>query len=206
MSRLVILGLMLLCACGGRSYQSSEYVTSKFEKEQLAVVVFKMRGTSNFFGAAPQVTFDLVKIDKQLRLADGEHLYHFAPGLFTLGPWSKEYLYLMVEPGFYIIDNISWTQGNTRYYTPIGALPVTTPVQYGAFEVTPGSVNYIGDLEVYCHQAALHINHANRFEEAKAALEKSHPELAPRLIQADFLPAGYVMPFQEIYQSNTQKF
>src|ERR1700722_6094271 len=119
MSRLLMMLVLLLYGCGGGSYQDSEYVSSKFKQEQLAVVIFKMRGESSFIGAAPKVTFDLVKIDKQLGIADGEHLYHFSPGFFgKFNVWDKEYLCLMIEPGFYVIDNISWSQGNVNYYTP----------------------------------------------------------------------------------------
>ncbi len=97
----------------------------------------------------------------------------------------------MVEPGFYVFDRISWSQGNVNYFTPKGSLPNSRPVQYGAFEVKAGSVNYIGDLEVFCHQATLGINCSNKFDSAKASLEKSHPELAAYLTHTDFLPAGY---------------
>jgi hypothetical protein len=197
MSRLLIVFLLLLCACSRRSYQESEYVSSKFEREQLAVVVLKMRGKSTFIGASPKITFDLVRIDKQRGTSDGKHLYHFSPGFFgKFNVWSKEYLCLMVEPGFYIIDNISWTQGNVNYFTPTGMIPTACPVQYGAFEVKPGSVNYLGDLEVYCHQAALAINRFDRFDETKAMLEKNRPELAPHLTYADFFPAGYCLTQQ----------
>jgi hypothetical protein len=194
---LVLILSLLLCACSGRSYQSSEYVSSKFGQEQLAVVVFKMRGKSTFTGAAPRVTFDLVKINKEIGTADGKHIYHFSPGFFgKLNVWGKDYLCLMVEPGFYIIDKISWSQGNVDYYTPAGVLPTANPIQYGGFEVKAGSVNYIGDLEVYCRQAALGIDNFNRFDEAKVALEKNHPELAPHLTHTDFFPAGYCIAQQ----------
>lgn len=191
MSHLFILLTMLLCACGGRTYQSSDYVSTKFKEDHLAVVIFKLRGKSSIFGAAPKVSFDLVKMDKELDIPDGEHIYHFSPGFFDkFNVWEKGYLCLMVEPGFYIIDNISWTEGNTNYYTR-KELPTSAPVQYGAFEVKSGTVNYIGDLEIYCRQASLKINITNQFEEAKIALKKKHPELASNLVQADFFPSGY---------------
>lgn len=197
MYRLLIIVVVFLCACGGRSYQDSEYVSSKFEQGKMAVIMFKMRGRSTFIGSAPKVTFDLVKINKQIGIADGKHIYNFSPGFFSkLNPWSNEYLCLMIEPGFYIIDNISWSEGNINYYTSKGALPTANPVQYGAFEVKPGSVNYLGDLEVYCHQAALGINKINRFDEAKTDLEKNRPELAPYLTHAEFFPAGYFIAIQ----------
>jgi hypothetical protein len=192
MSRIFIGLALLLCSCAGRSYQDSEYVSSKFKQDRKAVIVFSMRGKSTFLGAAPKVEFDLVRIDKQVGLADGTYIYHFSPGFFgRLNVWGKEYICFMIEPGFYIIDNISWLQGNVRYHTPKGALPIANPVQYGAFEVKPGSVNYLGELEIYCHQAALGIDKVNRFDKAKSFLEKTHPELAPYLTHADFFPAGY---------------
>jgi hypothetical protein len=187
---LIILGLFL-SACTGRSYQKSEYVSSTFQDKQMAVVVFQMRGKSSFTGAAPKVTFDLVKMNPQIGVASNT-IYHLSPGFFgKFNVWEKGYLCVMVEPGFYIIDNISWSQGNVNYFTAKGALPSSNPVQYGAFEVKAGTVNYLGDLEVFCHQAALGINKVNRFDAAKDALEKEHPELAPYLTHADFFPAGY---------------
>jgi len=192
--RLLLVLVLLLCACNGRSYQNSDYVSSKFAQQELAVVVFKIRGKSTWTGAAPKVTFDLVRIDKEMGLPDGKYLYHFSPGFFgQWNVWDKDYLCLMVQPGFYVIDNISWAQGNVTYYTPKGALPIACPVQYGAFEVKPGTVNYLGDLEIYCHQAALGINRMSKFEKAKDALEKKHPELAPYLAHAEFFPAGYYL-------------
>lgn len=191
MHYLLIVLCLLLSACGGRSYQNSEYITSKFTQEKKAVVIFKIKGTSTFLGAAPKVMFDLVRIDKQIGMADGI-IYHYAPGFFSaLNVWDKSYICLMVEPGFYVIDNISWTQGNVNYYTPKGIIPTSSPVQYGAFEVKPGSVNYIGDLEVYCQQAKLGINCTDHFNQAKDSLEKEHPELASSLSHTEFLPAGY---------------
>ena len=144
---LIILGLFL-SACTGRSYQKSEYVSSTFQDKQMAVVVFQMRGKSSFTGAAPKVTFDLVKMNRQIGVADGKTIYHVSPGFFgQFNVWEKGYLCVMVEPGFYIIDNISWSQGNVNYYTAKGAFGLTSnPVQYGAFEVKAGTVNYLGDL------------------------------------------------------------
>ncbi|MBS0615870.1 MAG: hypothetical protein JSR58_04895 [Verrucomicrobia bacterium] len=197
MSRLLIVLVVILCACSSRTYQKSEYVSSQFAQDKLAVIVFKMRGKANFIGAAPKVTFDLVRINKEIGVADGKFIYNFSPGFFgKLNVWGKDYLCLMIEPGFYIIDNISWTEGNVNYFTPKGALPMANPVQYAAFEVKPGTVNYLGDLEVYCHQALLGINRVNEFDKAKASLEKNHPELAPYLTHADFLPAGYCLSVQ----------
>jgi len=156
-----------------------------------------MRGKPSFIGAAPQVAFDIVRIDQRTGLGDGKNVYRFSPGFFgKLNVWNKDYICMMVEPGFYIIDNISWSEGNVNYYTPTGAIPIANPVQFGAFEVNPGTVNYLGDLEIYSVRASLGINKINQFDKAKAALEEKHPELAPYLIHAEFLPAGYYRALQ----------
>lgn len=192
MFRLFVVLALFLSACNNRSYQDSEYVSTKFAEKKQAVVVFKMRGKSSLLGSAPKVTFDLVRINKQMGIADGSATYHFSPGFFGIyNAWDKGYLCLMVEPGFYIIDNISWTEGNVNYYATKDLVPTSNPVKYGAFEVQPGTVNYLGDLEVFCHQASLGISKTNQFDDAKAALEKDHPELAPYLTHADFIPAGF---------------
>jgi hypothetical protein len=182
---------VLVSGCSSRTYQNSDYVVSKFEKERLAVVVFTMRGKPSFLGGAPRVNFDLVKIDKFFGINDHNPIYRSSAGfLGELNVWNQEYLCLMVEPGFYVIDNITWTEGNTTYYTP-SEFVTSRPVKYGAFEVEAGSVNYVGDLEVSSQKGVLTIHRINRFEKAQEALKQKYPELAPHLTQTEFFPSGY---------------
>jgi hypothetical protein len=197
---------LFLTSCDRRHYQDHHIKTTSLSpsETQKAVVVVKVRGKTGWTGAAPQVTFDFVKLDdtpknslKQLTC------YRVTPGFFgQYNLWNQDYTYLLMEPGFYIIDNICWTIGNVTYKTYESFITTLTTysdvglysgsVEYGAFKIEPGTVNYLGDLEVICSQKnTLFINKINRFNEAKQSLQKKHPHLAPHLEDTDFLPGGY---------------
>jgi len=176
---LIILTL-LLCSFGGRQYQDHNFIASKFDPDDKALIVYKLRRKSNILGQKPKVSFDLEKID----LTDGPIYYHISPGMFEqLKAWGKSYEYLSVKPGFYVIGNISWTEGNVTYSSKKEILPAHFPVKYGAFEIKPGTVNYLVDLEVSCSQTSdLQIKKTNCLEEAKKALAKKAHELGQKLI------------------------
>lgn len=182
-------------SCSSRKYQDSEVVISDIQAEKQAIAVFKVRGKQPplSFGNGPKVSFDLAKIEPITSKAPiSKIFYRVKPGYFSkLNPWSNQWTILMVQPGFYVIDNISWTSGNTTYSSPKDVLPSSSPVKFGAFEVKAGTVNYIGNLEFSSKGGVLNIVYTDQFSEAKESLSKTHPELADRLVRTEFLPGGY---------------
>lgn len=187
---ILLLGVVFLAACNSRSYQKHEMVVSTFEanKDNKAIVILKAKGKASFIGATPKVSFDLVRIPHG---EEKEVFYRVAPGLFSQFKfWGSGRECLMIEPGFYIIDNISWQAGNTTYFTKQDRSPSLFPVKYGAFEVKPGTVNYLGDFEFLCNQSQLALNKVDNLSEVKAELEKNHPELSSQLISIEFFPGG----------------
>ena len=190
---------VLLTSCGGRIYQDPEVVISDVKTEKQAVVVFKAQGKQSFLsiGNGPKVSFDLAKVEPfGSKTPLSSVFYRVKPGFFSnLNPWAGQWKILMIEPGFYIIDNISWESGNTTYYTGEDWSLTSRPVKYGAFEVKPGTVNYLGNLEFGTNKKCeLVISHTAQFSEAKEMLRKSHPEIAERLTQIEFFPGGYSAP------------
>lgn len=185
----------LLTSCAGRAYRDHEVTTTTIENSQ-AVVVLKIRAEKELFsfGREPRVSFDLAKIDRTTFEAPLKGVYyHVKPGFFDgVNPWAKEWEVLAVEPGFYVIDNISWKMGNTTYYTGKELIPSFCPVKWGGFEVKPGTVNYVGDLEFSRNrQGGLSIKHMVRFAEAQKELKECYPDLADRLAQTHFYPEGH---------------
>lgn len=180
-----------LSGCAGRSYQGHAYNASLFEENEKAVVVFKMTGQSSLIGAIPKVSFDLVQVDEVTKKP--KRFYRVSPSFFQrLNVWKQPWECLMVEPGTYVIDHISWNIGNTTFKTDdfFSEGPIIS-VKWGGFHVKPKTVNYVGDLEVSCsNNKALSIKHIDRYEEAKEALETRDPALAKRLAPIDFLPGG----------------
>ena len=191
-----LLFAVFLTSCGGRTYQDPEVVISDVEAEKQAVVVFKVRGKRPLLaiGNGPKVSFDLAKIEPLTsEISISKVFYRVKPGFFNkLNPWSSQWNVLMIQPGFYVIDNISWESGNTTYYARKDPIPTSCPVKYGAFQVKPGTVNYLGDLEFGVGKGCrLAIAHTDQFPDAQEMLRKSHPEIADRLIRVEFLPGGY---------------
>jgi hypothetical protein len=193
MKKLFLLSIILLSSCSLRKYKNSDYVATQFSEEKKAVVVFTFRGKNTIFGSAPYVSFDLVKVNKQVGVgSENQTFYRYKPGILKgLNPWMQDYITLMIEPGFYIIDNIAWTEGNVNFYTPQGMIPTSTPVQFGGFEVKPGTVNYLGDLTVNAKYGTFSVDCSINLDKAKSHFAKHQPDLAKKLKYCRFLPAGY---------------
>lgn len=213
---------VFLTSCSNRVYQDHEVVLSDVKAEKQAVIVFKARGGNPRFSFAggeryykntskgPKVSFDLVKVEPNCSKAlISKVFYRVKPGFFNkMIPWSSNELHvLMIQPGFYVIDNISWTVDGffsitTKYTSAKHDFPSLCPVvAYGGFEVKPGTVNYLGDLEfrtkdVENLKCELIIKHHDQFSEAKEELRKDNPDLAESLVPTEFFHGGhcYIRP------------
>ncbi len=191
MKFLVIFTTFALISCNQRAYQDHQVKTASFS-DQKAIVVLNVHGKTSLIGISPKVSFDLVRVENFLEESAKQTCYRVKHlGLLNFGrPKTR---FLMVEPGLYVIDNISWTSGNVTYEAPQDPIPSVIPVKYGAFRVEPGTVNYIGDLEFSCGKGhKLSITNRDRFEDALAELRAKHPEISQKLIKTEFLPGGCI--------------
>lgn len=99
-----------------------------------------------------------------------------------------------VEPGIYYISYAYNDAEGTAYYTKSAGLSSDNIVVYGAFEIKPGTVVFLGDIEIdwlqETNSAMVKIggNIANVKNELAAA---GHTDLSAKLTQAKFYPAGY---------------
>lgn len=192
MARLfLILIFCVVTSCSRRVYQDHQVKTASL-KSNKAVVVLKVTGESSaFFGIQPKVSFDLVKVDEKSGISDEKTFYRVEHGLLSKWGFGSKLEYLMMEPGFYVIDNISWTSGNTTYFTKKDSIHTLFPILHGGFKIHPGSVNYLGDLVFTCDQNnALSIKKFDRFTEALTDLKARYPELSSKLTKTEFFPGG----------------
>lgn len=187
--------LLFLAACQGRHYQDHQIKSSYTLEETKGIAVLKVDGRKSMIGTRAQVSFDLTRVrDTAGNVIMDKHSYQVKPGLFSFGEVDREVLRL--EPGLYIIDNIEWKWGNTRYYTGLNFS--TCPVAFGAFEVLPKSVVYVGDFVVTSHyenhQNVISIERTDRFFDAKADLGQRYPKLAEALSPTTFYSGGSCVP------------
>ncbi len=200
--RNIILVLMVFgfTACG-RQYTSPNYKEITFQEEKHALVVISSKtrpGPRIFFGVQRPVSFDIVKIypkEQQPVVYRVEE-----PLLQQQLPWRKPFIFLMVKPGLYAIDNISCEYGNTKFYTIAGPIAADHTLNWGGFCVKPGEVSYIGSLEfTFNHNdRQAQANVVDEFDKAKAYLEENHPSLSGKLTKGLFLPAGTKLPIEEV--------
>jgi len=190
----LFLFLLLLASCQSRHYQDHQIKSSYALEETKGIAVLKVDGRKSMIGTRAQVSFDLTRVQDAAGNRTLERLsYRVKPGFFSLGEVDREVLRL--EPGLYIIDNIEWKWGNTTYYTGEDLLFSTCPVAFGAFEVLPGSVVYLGDFVVTnTDQNVISMERTDRFFDAKADLSKRYSKLADALTPATFYPGGSCVP------------
>jgi hypothetical protein len=192
--RLFLLIFLFLTSCQSRHYQDHHIKSSYTLEEAKGIAVLKVDGRKSMIGTRAQVSFDLSRVRDAAGNRTIERLsYRVKPGIFSFGEADREVLRL--EPGLYIIDNIEWKWGNTRYYTGEDSLFSTCPVAFGAFEVLPGSVVYVGDFVVTnTDQNVISIERTDRFFDAKADLGQRYPKLADALSETTFYPGGACIP------------
>jgi hypothetical protein len=84
---------------------------------------------------------------------------------------SEEHFFLKLAPGSYTFDQLI-ALGFANFYFPVGV----------RFDVTPGTITYIGKLEIYLpyrmYEGPAEYNVADSQAEAVEALKGDHPELA----------------------------
>lgn len=66
---------------------------------------------------------------------------------YTVTVGSFRQVVFVAEPGIYYISKASYENSNTRYYTALDGLTPEGLVIYGAFELKPGDVAYLGDIK-----------------------------------------------------------
>jgi len=99
----------------------------------------------------------------------------------------------MIEPGIYIIENLSWYERNKIYSSKEPGISNDGKITYGAFEVKPNEVVYIGDFEVNnvgLIFMKIDMKRHHKFEKAKKQMSKKYPGFAEKLTTTKFLEQG----------------
>ncbi len=123
----------------------------------------------------PKGTYRILKNNRML------NLYGYASAIYTL------------EPGIYYISYAYYDDGSTTYTTKQPGLNSQQQVEYGAFEVKPNSVVYLGDIEFdwanVNHNKILKLT--DNMQQVKQELLADNQEsLIAKLTSAKFYPSG----------------
>lgn len=122
------------------------------------------------------------------------------PKFASLHLGSYRQTVFITEPGIYFISSAAYTVGNTRYITALDGITPEGRIIYGAFEVKPGDVVYIGDLKFNWYKKGSKFIEVNsQFPTVIRDLEASskYRDLAPKLKPAKFYPSGSMISMDE---------
>lgn len=120
-----------------------------------------------------------------------EYRIHKQNRFFSPHSYSKA-IYT-IEPGTYYIAFAYYDHNSDVYFTHLPGITRDGVVQYGAFEIKPGDVLYLGDVGfdwVNIDKPNM-VNLKNNFVTVqKDLIEHGHRELAVKIKMAKFYPAG----------------
>lgn len=123
----------------------------------------------------PKGTYRILKNNRML------NLYGYASAIYTL------------EPGIYYISYAYYDDGSTTYTTKQPGLNSQQQVEYGAFEIKPNSVVYLGDIEFdwanVDHSKIVKITDNMQQVKQELLADNQRPLIA-KLTPAKFYPSG----------------
>jgi hypothetical protein len=171
--------------CTPESGRAPKYQSISFDPKTKAVVIV---GTKNitFMDLVRYTGNDAEDIEKY-RVVKSNHalnLFGYTNSIYT------------VEAGMYYIDYAFYDHENSTYYTKAPGITADGEVSYGAFEVKPGEVVYLGDIEFnWLKQNSSNTNNivsvTGDLKEVKQEIKASeHRSLAAKLAKGKFLPKG----------------
>jgi len=186
----LIIALSLgLSACGPK-YADHKFRAKQFETGGKSVVLVKAfhRNRRCFMNIDIPVNYSFAKIDQNYPRTKLRHAYYvknqgkFFSSWYDF--WGDRYTVLMLDPGIYVVEKISYSNASAEIYsTSDGLNPGKENFVYGGFEVKPGEVIYLGDINF----ALPNITVTDNIDKAKLFLSKKYPELDHRILQKRLL-------------------
>lgn len=146
---------------------SHQYNSMYFNAKNKAVVIIKIfQHYKTLFNKQDKLMaeFNLVRLDENYNDPDKRTFYKIN---------SETDQILMLKPGIYFIDYIEWHDGLYVHKSKFTGITKDNTILYGAFEVKPGDVGYIGDLIISDDDNAIILNRVKELEKTKEYLIKT---------------------------------
>lgn len=181
--------LLPLVGCGGITYKSPAVRPQELHSGQKAIVITKASHKYKGFilsGEVP-VGYRIARADTNYPELKTRHAYRSVDATsFTV--WKQPYSIFMVEPGTYVVEDISYAVGDTTYSSTLDGLnPGDERFIYGGFSVKPGEIVYLGDLDINLRdQKQVKIGVVDNYDEAVKMFHKKHPDLASKPVNKKF--------------------
>jgi hypothetical protein len=189
----------LFLLVGGCSRDLSNKYSKNFNAQHKSVVIMKISEPyKNFFKKECELeaNFRIVRLNDNYNDKSKRESYFFDAGgdkwmvhnswLFEIGYDSR---LAMINPGVYYIDYLSWNDGPTNYYSSSPGISKKGMIVYGAFEVKPGDVGYVGKL--YIKDRTVYLEKISEIEKVKNDLIKSkQTDLVKKVKEIEFYGRG----------------
>lgn len=177
---IIICSIFLLMGCTTKYMDESIY-EDKFLQKKSAIVIIRMLYPGTLWGFSnrfPVLTY-WTKMDNDDRVQKVEYCFN-SQTLFS-APALKAY---MVEPGYYILDKIEFSDTRVRYFSMVpGWDPHKKVPLYASFEVKAGEVVYLGDVKIEPYRNRFDIKISDEFMSAQAFFKSEYPTITTPVIK-----------------------
>lgn len=187
----VVLSSTLLVGCLGLTPNMQNYSQLETVRDK-AILITELSNADSI----KIIKFDQDYNNKQRKI----YKLHGITKLYSLHLGSYRQVVFVAEPGIYFISKADYISGNISYYTTLPGLTPEGRVVYGAFEVKPGEVVYLGDLKFnWSQHSANLIDVVSRYSAVTNDLQASskYRGLVAKLKPAKFYGEGAMISMNE---------
>lgn len=186
---------LFLSGCGYRGLPF-KYNAESFANNKKGIVLVRVSEREPSTSPVPTDVNLAYHLRKMGQEAEGDYI--ILPGVENRYNYAENML--MLDPGIYYFDYIRLlSTGSLLYWCPSPGMRAVTAeededrfvVQYGAFEVKPGKVIYLGHLNMKAGLKDLPFKVIDEIDQARMDLnKKGHTVLAQKLEPAEFYQRG----------------
>lgn len=199
--KLAILTILFLSlsGCSNQKYQNHRFNEERFTEEK-SVIVFQMglRGFTSdlWIRAIKFANEDGSEFPIYNEKGNYTHIYSVHRSMF-----SSKLVVMLVDPGYYSLNNIVQELGDAVYYSNPHIPPVsftdngTFVLPFGGFYAPKGKVTYIGKI-FFDFSAGFYLEVQDDEQGARKALKKKYPALEEQLERGFFLQSFSEQKFQ----------
>lgn len=206
----IFISVLSLFGCG-QQYQTPRFDAHAFEQNKAVIILgIAPAGTVMRFAKFAEVdgtTDGQVDDDGYWKTAYRVTDHRLTTTFLGLHPGLLEpaLQVMMVDPGYYTIQGFYYEIGDYRYSSGKNAYDVAITHEgfgprWGAFYAEPGSVTYIGDIEINYTGRNTHpfrFTHNYNIERMEKKIKKKYPALYDQVKRGSFYSGGNIHPFNK---------
>lgn len=144
----VFMILSLFGCSEGIKYKKATIKPNEFTCSNKAIVITRIGHRYKGLLSKGEVlaNYDFAKANLEYTSLKTRHAYHVEAPFFQS---RSDYNFLMIDPGTYVLENVSFELGNATFFSKDdGINPGTEHFLFGGFTVKPGEILYIGNINI----------------------------------------------------------